>query len=124
MGRDMPLNERMAVAESQIAAALAAVTEIKNAVVAIRGTLEHVARIDERLVTVAENNRELRRALEVELKNRVAADLDLDRRVKELEQSVPHNTFRLNAFGTWALRVSAGVTLIGAGYLLNVLTGS
>lgn len=121
--RGVPLNERMAVVESQVASVSNAVLEIKEAVVAIRGTLEHVARIDERLVTVAEQNRELRKSLEAERDNRVRADLGLDDRIKTLEQSVPLNSMRLNAFGTWALRVSAGVFLIGVGYILNLVTG-
>jgi hypothetical protein len=121
--REVPLNERMAVVEAQVVAVSGAVVEIKDAVVAIRGTLDHVARIDERLVTVAEQNRELRRSLEAERDNRVKCDQALDSRVHALEQSVPFNTLRLNAVGSWTMRVSAGIALIGVGYVINLLTG-
>ena len=120
---EVPINERLAVVEAQVASVSSAVLEIKDAVVGIRSTLEHVARIDERLVTVVEGHRELRRSLEAERENRQRADTTLDDRLAILERDAPLHSWRLDTAGHWLLYVGAGLVLMAAGYMLPSLGG-
>ena len=121
---NVPLNERMAVVEAQVASMISAVIEIKDAVVGIRSTLQEVARLDERLVNVAEAQRELRRALEAERDNRIRADHAMDERIKLLENTVPLNSWRHDSASSWTLRIGGGAVLLAVGWFLNAFIGA
>jgi len=118
-----PLAERLAVVEAQVSAVSSAVVEIKDAVVGIRSTLEHVARLDERIITVIEAQREIRRSLEIEREKRLSGDATVSKRVESLEKTVPVSESKLHALGAWALRIGGGFVLIAGGYLLNSFGG-
>lgn len=121
MVSDVPVNERLAVAEAQVATMGAAVVEIRDAIVGIRATLEHVARLDERISHATDSTRDLRRSLEAERDNRQTADTALSERLAAVERAIPKHEHQLSTAAAWKLGI--GVTVIGviAGYLAGVM---
>ena len=83
---DRPLNERVAIVEADTASMKSAVFEIKDAIVAIRSTLETVVRIEERAVALALTDARLGDQLDGERRERLASSTALGQRIGCVEK--------------------------------------
>lgn len=83
---ERPLNERVAIVEADNASMKSAVFEIKDAIVAIRSTLDTVVRIEERSVTLATNDARLSDRIDAERRERLKSCSDLGTRIGDQEK--------------------------------------
>ena len=85
---EIPLRERVAVIEADQRQMKDAIYEIKDAVVGIRTTLETVVRMEEKALTLAENDLRLGRDIENEINNRKEQAVSYGERIGALEKDV------------------------------------
>ncbi len=116
---EMPTNERLALVEAETAQMRGAVLEIKEAVVSIKGTLDVVARMEERQLHLSESNERLHRLVETERDNRIKADKSLEAKMTEVSDQAKTNAY----MRAWAERLALPLFAAAITYFLSAQFG-
>lgn len=83
-----PLNERVAVVEAETRELKNVVVEIKDAIVAIRSTLETVVRVEEKTYNLSAANIRLAEDIAIERKERKSLQSNFNNKISNIEKDV------------------------------------